>query len=69
MMVLATVTLKRTECEFWTMTPRKLASLAQAYIELNETSEERAERKKMGRTRTIDTPAGPQKVHYIDAIM
>ncbi|MMZ45709.1 hypothetical protein D1872_73130 [compost metagenome] len=46
LMYTATVILKRTEAEFWRMTPRKLSALAAKHVDLNKSpnSKETAKR-------------------------
>lgn len=57
LMYVVTVLLKRSEREFWRMTPRKVKALTDAHVELNSSPEDREKAKK-------DKP----KFAYIDQI-
>lgn len=49
MMYVATVILRRTEKQFWRMSPRKLNALVKAHVRLNNPDEsEKQEKPKMG---------------------
>lgn len=54
LMYTATVILRRTEKQFWSMTPRKLNALTRKHIEMNPTGDE---------------SEGPSKAAYIDQVI